>query len=999
MIEMRTVIVSFWISDIICLIAMALLWHQNRRHFDGLGFWLADYMLQAAALFLVTLRGTLPDAISIVISNAFVIGGTIILLIGLERFAGLRSSQIHNYILLTVFLLIHSYFTFNQPSLLYRNINLSVGLILVCSQCAWLLFRRVDSTLQPITRGTGYIFLAFCLAAAGRIVLDLAVGDPSNDLFSSNIIDTLAVLTNQMLFIILTFGLILMANRHMEQMLQVRSASLTERVKELNCIYELSSLVETPGISLDEILQWSVRLLSAAMQYPDIACAKLTVGDRSFETQNHQDTAWKIMCDVRNSGKTLGVVEVCYLGNRHPSGGNPFLREEEKLLRAVAEKLGQIIERRRIEDALRLSEEKYFKAFHASPDAIVISRASDGKFLEVNDGFVRLTGYSRSEALESSSTDLGIWKNSEDRASLLDTLEKQHGVHDHEYQIKTKSGRTLFGLYSGEVMEIDGEANILAIIRDITERKQTELELKKLSLAVEQSQVSVIITDPAGAIEYVNPKFCQATGYSFDEVRGRNPRMLRPVGASPEVYKQLWATITSGKVWRGEFHNQKKNGDLFWESTIISPITNENGVITHYLAVKEDITERKQMEVALLYRNEVLATLHQVTLDLVNRHEVHEVLQTLLLRISSLLDAPQVSIDLIEDEQVLVTRAATPNQPLQVGDRMQRGQGGWLSWQALDTGQPAILEDYATWSRRRDLFEGFPIHAVMVLPIQQSDRVVGAINISRSEANQPFSETDIYVANLLAEMVALVLNNVQLYTQLKTELAERIQNEEYLRQVQQELVDQKSNMAVFDERQRVARDLHDSVSQSIHSLVLFSETLGAVIEKKRNERAEQVVTRLQESARQALKETRLMLYELQTETTDRNVDLVRDLEARLATVEHRAGVEARLSVEGAVELIPGEWRQSLFWIIMEALNNSLKHAQARKVQIKIRCSAKGVEILVTDNGKGFDPAKPSVGGMGLQNMHDRAADLGGKLFIESNPQKGTSIRFKAEIRE
>jgi len=100
-----------------------------------------------------------------------------------------------------------------------------------------------------------------------------------------------------------------------------------------------------------------------------------------------------------------------------------------------------------------------------------------------------------------------------------------------------------------------------------------------------------------------------------------------------------------------------------------------------------------------------------------------------------------------------------------------------------------------------------------------------------------------------------------------------------------------------------------------------------------------------------------------------------------------------------VELIPGEWRQSLFWIIMEALNNSLKHAQARKVQIKIRCSAKGVEILVTDNGKGFDPAKPSVGGMGLQNMHDRAADLGGKLFIESNPQKGTSIRFKAEIRE
>jgi two-component system, sensor histidine kinase and response regulator len=138
------------------------------------------------------------------------------------------------------------------------------------------------------------------------------------------------------------------------------------------------------------------------------------------------------------------------------------------------------------------------------------------------------------------------------------------------------------------------------IAHDITEQKQAEEELKKLSRAVEQSPASVVITDPQGNIEYVNPKFCENTGYSFDETVGQNPRILKSDENPPEVYQELWETITAGEEWRGEFLNKKKNGKFYWEAASISPIMSKGGSITHFLAVKEDITERKEMEAQII---------------------------------------------------------------------------------------------------------------------------------------------------------------------------------------------------------------------------------------------------------------------------------------------------------------------------------------------------------------------------------------------------------------
>ena len=134
------------------------------------------------------------------------------------------------------------------------------------------------------------------------------------------------------------------------------------------------------------------------------------------------------------------------------------------------------------------------------------------------------------------------------------------------------------------------------ITNDIAQLKLAEQSLGKLSRAVEFSPASVIITDATGRIEYVNPKFVETTGYSLTEVLGMTPSLFKSGRTPSAVYRDLWSTIRSGREWRGELLNRRKNGDLFWENTLISPLKDEYGAITHFIAVKEDISERKATE-------------------------------------------------------------------------------------------------------------------------------------------------------------------------------------------------------------------------------------------------------------------------------------------------------------------------------------------------------------------------------------------------------------------
>ncbi|MFC1513682.1 PAS domain S-box protein [candidate division KSB1 bacterium] len=154
---------------------------------------------------------------------------------------------------------------------------------------------------------------------------------------------------------------------------------------------------------------------------------------------------------------------------------------------------------------------------------------------------------------------------------------------------------------------------LLGTVQDITERKKAEDQLRKLNQAVEQSPISIVITNIEGNIEYVNPKFEKITGYTFEEVKDENPRILNSGNQSKTFYKEMWEVITSGKEWSGEFQNKKKNGEIYWEFASISPVKNSMGEITHYIAVKEDVTEKKKIENE---RDKLIEKLEQQSVEL-----------------------------------------------------------------------------------------------------------------------------------------------------------------------------------------------------------------------------------------------------------------------------------------------------------------------------------------------------------------------------------------------
>lgn len=216
-----------------------------------------------------------------------------------------------------------------------------------------------------------------------------------------------------------------------------------------------------------------------------------------------------------------------------------------------------------------------------------------------------------------------------------------------------------------------------------------------------------------------------------------------------------------------------------------------------------------------------------------------------------------------------------------------------------------------------------------------------------------------------------------------TDLESQIQENELLRQ-------QAAEKAILEERNRLARDLHDSVTQSLYSLTLFAEASQRLVNSGDTRRANDYLTQVGETAQQALKEMRLLVYELRPVALE-EVGLVGALQQRLDAVEGRAGVETQLLVNDVVEL-PPTVEEALYRIAQEALNNTLKHANASTVTVRIAIESDQVRLSIADNGDGFDRlAVASSGGLGLRSMRERCEGLGASLEIVSNEGAGTQV--------
>ena len=255
--------------------------------------------------------------------------------------------------------------------------------------------------------------------------------------------------------------------------------------------------------------------------------------------------------------------------------------------------------------------ERRFRRTAENMTLAAVALDQNGEVTFCNNYFLELTGWQRDQLVGKSWLQNFIPETEQQEMKQILACMDQPSSFPARYecQVLTRDGTPRLIAWNNTLSyDTQGLAiGVIGIGTDITEQRQTELTLRKLSYAVEQSPATVMITNRKGLIEYTNPKFTQVTGYAADEVIGKNPRFLKSGETLDDDYQALWHAISQGGEWRGEFHNRKKNGELFWESASISAVRNPDGEITHFLAVKEDITEQKRLEGEVEEHNRELA--------------------------------------------------------------------------------------------------------------------------------------------------------------------------------------------------------------------------------------------------------------------------------------------------------------------------------------------------------------------------------------------------------
>lgn len=648
------------------------------------------------------------------------------------------------------------------------------------------------------------------------------------------------------------------------------------------------------------------------------------------------------------------------------------------------------------------------------------------------------------------------------------------------------------------------ENEVLAIVRNITRRKQTEEQLHKLSRAVKQSPSLVIITDVKGNIEYANPKFTQITGYTLKEIIGKNPRILKSGQLPPETYEHLWATIIRGNEWQGEFYNKKKNGEFYWASASISPIRDSHGNITHFLAVQEDITERKKMEEALrrseanlraIFDNSLQTFIlidkdHKVQTHNKSAYELIKKVYGCTLRDGQSIYEfiPELEID----EFNRISNQVFNGEP--VSQERKLSMDGIYKWFQFDY-NPVIADDgqivglcFSTidvdqrikaletraasearlWAEMRGmlaitrtLVSEFDITRVLNFIADQAKNLLGAdetavlllsddgqrfevaapikspLKIKRglkfpvqgSLAELALTKHQVQVSNRIQVLelidpvlallkppgaysllcaplsfqhknlgVLLVWNTQEkLFEASHNLLIEAFADQAALALYNANLHRQNRLLAIEQERHRLARDLHDSVTQSLYSIGLAANAATRLLNQRAYSQLQNPVAHIHTLSQTALAEIREQLYHLHP-TPLGDKDLVETLAQDCSKLSHQyaLNIEFESSSEPALSKIQ---RDSIYFVAREALWNCIKHANATRVKVRLFKENDQTVLSVKDDGIGFDPNTVAQSErMGLRNIKERIRLIDGTYKLQSKPQEGTCLTVQTPVQ-
>jgi PAS domain S-box-containing protein len=579
--------------------------------------------------------------------------------------------------------------------------------------------------------------------------------------------------------------------------------------------------------------------------------------------------------------------------------------------------------------------------FAADPSGIAVLVGTDLSFALVNPAYRYITPDPTKDLIGRPYAE--IWPDKSPHANrdrLLKVIRTGHPfqVSGVEYSFPDGS-RRIFTLQARRI-EWDGQPAVLIILWDTTEQRQADDERRKLLLAVEESPETIVITDPRGIIEYVNPKFCELTGFSAEEAIGQNPRILKSGYTSSKEYGDLWQTIRAGKIWRGEFCNRKRNGELYWESASISPVMNDAGEITHFLAVKQDITEKKR----------ILADLQES-----------------------------------QDRLLLTAEAA--------------GVGTWC----LDRETGSLYCDDLVKAMLHLPADAPPDLAAITACIAPEDRpplekMVRRVLRDHSRLELEFRiaaedgcERWLYVRG--QEQPGRWMGVVMDVTQRKRAQAD-IQAGLAQIEVQRRLLEQREQ-----ERLQIARDLHDGPVQELLAVMYALHGLASPDE---NPDLAGKVKEIRFTLQKQVAELRSFAGELRPPALSK-FGLVKAIRSHLEGYEQKhpqIAVDLQDDLDGY--RLSQDVRLALFRIYQETLNNIARHARATRIEIRLSKDDRQVLLEIQDDGVGFELPHDWLelarrGHLGLVGIRERAEAIGGRVEVQSQPGHGSLVRVSAPI--
>jgi two-component system, cell cycle sensor histidine kinase and response regulator CckA len=331
--------------------------------------------------------------------------------------------------------------------------------------------------------------------------------------------------------------------------------------------------------------------------------------------------------------RTIGVMVL-----QHYSDPKAYNEREQQVLEFVSSEIARVIEHKRSEEALRLSEERYRTLIETAPDVIYNISIEDGTIKSLNPAFEQATGWSREEWIGKSFIGLVHADDLSLAAQVIKQISRGVTPPPYEIRILSKSGEYRVGEFTSSPLIENGRVvGELGIVRDVTERKQAEQQLRLQASALESVANAIVIANRDGNIIWVNSAFTSLTGYTSDEAISQNPRILKSGKHDASYYQSLWNSILAGNVWRGEIVNKRKDGSFYNEDMTITPVRGANDEITHFIAIKQDITEKKKFETQTL-RNQRMESVGVLAGGIA--HDLNNVLAPIMMGIELLKKKP-----------------------------------------------------------------------------------------------------------------------------------------------------------------------------------------------------------------------------------------------------------------------------------------------------------------------------------------------------------------------